>query len=235
MVQKNLAKESPGKLAKFTSEATAKRVCVDLGIPVDGLTERETVFVADYLTNGLNARRATIRAGYGHENGKPRSSMSVQRHTFILMNRKGVRLAIQEGLRLIAGEKQDWLARLAQIARGDLGDVYAVTDRGDGAFTIMEKTACAGISNIIKSVKDTKFGTEITLHDPLAAIDRLLKAQEVQANQQLLQYAIEVDKMTPHERKRVVALAARHCAGDVEDVEDWIDAELEPEVDDLDD
>lgn len=141
------------------------------------LTGKQRAFAKAYCANGFNGVRAARSAGYKGSY----STLGVLAHEN-LKNPK-VRAEIDKHFKRVAMGADEVLARLTDIARGDLADVL---DQ-DGSFDI--KTARRrGKSHLIKEQRITeKFipqeggddilirTTKIKLHDPHAALVQLGK------------------------------------------------------------
>lgn len=144
--------------------------------PARKLTGKQRAFVTAYVTNGFNATRAAISAGYvensahvtGHDN---------------LRNPK-IRLEIQRIMSEQTMPSEEVLARLTEHARGDIGDLY---DESTGQVD-WEHARTLGKTALIKKIrhKTTRktfedgtdieiFEDEIELHNPQFALQLLGK------------------------------------------------------------
>lgn len=143
----------------------------------DILTGKQKAFIVAYCSNGMNGVRAARSAGYA-------GSYSVLGNVASenLKNPK-IRKAIDAHFKRIAMGKDEVLARLTEIARGDLGDVL----NKDGTFDI-QAARRRGKSYLIKEQKiEEKFIPQegkddivirtvtIKIHDAHAALNTLAK------------------------------------------------------------
>lgn len=131
----------------------------------DGLTLKQHQFIDAYLgeANG-NATEAARIAGYalpgiqGHEN----------------LKKPYIRKIIDTKLGESAMSSAEVLARLSAIARSSLGDFINVAD--DGSYKLdLRRSKITGKLPLLKSIKPTRDGVMIELHDPQAALTTLAK------------------------------------------------------------
>jgi phage terminase small subunit len=129
------------------------------------LTYKQRLFVEAYLGEaGGNATEAARLAGYAWP----------KKVAERLVGKSGIRAAIDARLDEAALTANQVLARLSDIATGDLGDFLTIDDAG--AWSIdMRKAKRAGRTHLIKKIKASPTGTEIELHSPLDALDKLGK------------------------------------------------------------
>lgn len=133
---------------------------------MSGLTIKQKLFIDAYL-ECFNATRAAERAGY-NGNDNVLAAIGSQNLRKIKIAQK-----IQERLSESAMSTDEALGRLAEMARVDIGSFLKVDQDGD--FKI-DWSAAKGKTHLIKSVKHTTHGVSVELHDPQAAIDKILKA-----------------------------------------------------------
>lgn len=134
---------------------------------MSGLTIKQRLFIDEYL-KCFNATEAARRAGYqGNDN-----TLSQTGHKMVRNGKTAER--IKARLDESAMSTNEALGRLADMARSDIGDFIKV-DPKSGDFILNWKGA-KGKTHLIKSAKHTAHGFAIELHDPQAAIDKILKA-----------------------------------------------------------
>jgi hypothetical protein len=129
---------------------------------IDRLTFRQRLFVSYYLgeSNG-NATDAARRAGYADPNSQgPRLSVNVS-----------IRAAIDAKLEGPALAADEVLARLSEVASVDMDDFVRITARG-GTLDL-KRARERGKTHLIKSLRPTKYGLAIELHDSQAALEKL--------------------------------------------------------------
>lgn len=128
-----------------------------------GLTYKERMFVAFYLgkANG-NASEAARMAGYGV--CRVRASK--------LLTKGNIRAAIDAKLDEVSLSTDEILARLSDMGSADMGEFIKVDK--DGRPTLdLTRAKRAGKLHLIKSMKPTKFGLTVELHDSQAALEKL--------------------------------------------------------------
>ena len=128
------------------------------------MTYRRRLFVAHYLgkANG-NATEAARLSGYRQPHmAGPR-----------LMEKDGIRAAIEAHLSGPALAADEVLARLSDMASASLDDFLEIDD--DGGFKVdLAKAKRRGKLHTLKRLKQTKDGEiDIQIHDPLAALEKL--------------------------------------------------------------
>jgi phage terminase small subunit len=130
-----------------------------------GLTYKQILFVEAYLgdANG-NASEAARIAGYG--------SPGTRGHE--LVKNREVQARIQQRVAAAAMPANEVLARLSEFAAADIGDFLDVDEANLWRVNLW-KAKRGGRTRLIKKVKQTKDGTEIELHSPADAIDKLMK------------------------------------------------------------
>lgn len=124
------------------------------------LTPKHRKFVLAYLDT-FNATRAAIDAGY--------SDASANSHAPRVLARPDVTAAVEAAMREHAMRAPEVLARLADQARATLEDFITVDEHG-GARIDLARARAAGKLHLVKSVKQTRHGLHVELHDSQAAL-----------------------------------------------------------------
>lgn len=127
------------------------------------LPPKQRLFVEEYLAC-LNAAEAARRAGYSVKTARSQGQR--------LLTYADIAAAIQAGLALRAMPADEVLARLADMARADIRDLFNFDDAGE--MTGLRLTRDAPL-HLIKSVTPTRYGTKIEVHDQQAALALLGK------------------------------------------------------------
>ena len=129
------------------------------------------VFIAEYLKD-FNGSAAAARAGY---KGNPAVIASR-----LLRNVK-IKTEVERQIAERAMGADEVLQRLAEMARGDLGDAIASFPHGRGSISLVDwqKLVDAGKTHLVKKFKTTKDGVEIELHDPQRALELLGKHHQL--------------------------------------------------------
>ncbi len=130
--------------------------------PKNGFTDKEAVFIEEYLQR-WNATEAARRAGYAHP----------MQESNVVLQRPRVREIIQQRLREKAMGADEVLARLDDIARGDIAEF--ITPSGRGFRIDIKKGFEAGKSYLVKKLSKNRKGTEIELYDAMKALELLGK------------------------------------------------------------
>jgi PBSX family phage terminase large subunit len=156
----------------------------------DALTDKQRVFVEEYLTC-WNATEATRRAGYSGNDDTLRSIGSEN------LTKPNIRAFIDQRLKEKAMSADEVLARLADHARASLDDF--VTQSGRGFRIDIAKAKKAGKLHLLKSVKKGKQGTSIELVDQQAALVHLGKRHHL--------FSGEVDE-NGSDNKRIITIPA---------------------------
>lgn len=127
------------------------------------LSAKRRAFVEEYLKD-FNATAAARRAGYKHPNQMgPR-----------LVKVGIIQQAIKQRLAEAAMEADEVLARLSKQARADIAD-FIVIDEETGK-PVLDLRKAEGKTDLIKSVRETKDGTIIELHNSQSALVQMGKA-----------------------------------------------------------
>jgi phage terminase small subunit len=125
-----------------------------------GLTNKRLAFVNEYLRD-FNATQAAIRAGYSPNTARSQGQR--------LLTNVDIAAAVKEGIAEKGMGAEEVLLRLAEHARGDMGDFL---DIGSMGFVIdLNSAKEKGITHLIKKVKMRtqtsvdKSGIETETHD----------------------------------------------------------------------
>ncbi len=127
------------------------------------LTKNQRLFVHYYLgkANG-NATEAARMAGYAWpDKSGPR-----------LVGTRRISAEISKGVADAAMSAEEVLARLSEIAQGDLRPFLEQNEKGEWRFNLAKAKRK---SSIIKKVRLSRGSTEIEIHNPLDALDKLAK------------------------------------------------------------
>lgn len=147
------------------------------------LTDKQQVWLEHYLTC-WNATEAARKAGYkdpyksGYENSKK----------LYIREEIAARLAAKK---MTADEA---LARLSDIARGDMTDFLAV-QRNGLAVLDMNAAERAGKLFLVKKYKETKYGFEVELHDPMRALELIAKHHGVLRENVAIVFPPEIERL----------------------------------------
>lgn len=152
-------------MAKSKAKPTRKPTKNQVAEKLDGLTLKQRQFINAYLgeANG-NATEAARIAGYakpaeqGYEN----------------LRKPQIRSTLDARLTESAMSSQEVLSRLASMARGSVSDFLTITPNGTYCVDL-DKARLAGKLHLIKTLKPTKEGLGIELHDAQAALGLLAK------------------------------------------------------------
>jgi hypothetical protein len=121
------------------------------------------MFVSAYLgTANGNATEAARTAGYSSPH--PEGSRLLRNAT--------VRAAIDARLESAAMGVDETLARLSDMAASDFGPFLTFTKDGEPSVDL-KAMRDAGLSHLIKSIKRTRWGVSVELHDAQAALEKL--------------------------------------------------------------
>ena len=144
----------------------------------DGLTERQRVFVAEYLVD-LNGRQAAIRAGY--------SARWAKEIGWQTLRRPAVAAAIAEAQAkrstAIGGGAAAVLRELSAIGRANLLDYMRIGADGMPVFDLagLDRTIAAALCEvIIEEIEGSGDRRElrrirVKMHDKIGALDRLAR------------------------------------------------------------
>jgi phage terminase small subunit len=149
--------------------------------PVRELTDRQRLFVAEYLVD-RNATAAAIRAGYSPK----RAGSAGHRLKNLPRVREAIAAAQAERLRQVGLSRERVLEELARIAFADIRDFLTwdadgVRLRPMDALT-GEQAAC--VAEIVESGGKTGKGLRVKLHGKLAALAALARLLGVEARRE---------------------------------------------------
>lgn len=136
---------------------------------LDRLTQKQRVFVLEYLRNGFNATRAALTAGYKKDSARQTASEN--------LSKPDIAVAIKEelGRRGITAERVK--VAVAEIAFG--GDLADFDDFLKGKASLGKLRESGVSTHLLKSAsrRQTKDGESrrVELHDRLGALEKLLK------------------------------------------------------------
>lgn len=115
--------------------------------PIKELTPKQQKFISEYL-QCLNATKAAINAGYSKNGARVRGSE--------LLTNSNIQAEIQRGFSAIKMTPEEILARLADQARGDIGDLI-----DESTMTVNWRKALEeGKTHLVKKVKQTIITTD---------------------------------------------------------------------------
>lgn len=133
------------------------------------LTEKELMFVERYMTH-WNSARAAREAGYCEMNPGNAKIAGLE-----LRNKPYIQNAIDNRMRLVCMDANEALARLAEIARGDIIDFLTKNNRGEWEVDL-DKAAAANKTHLIKSYNQSRLGpANIELYSAVDALDKIAK------------------------------------------------------------
>lgn len=121
-------------------------------IGTDGLTDKQRVFIVEYLTC-WNASEAARRAGYSAKTAYSIGSENLRKPE--------IRAAIDARLQTMAMGAEEVLARLSALATADLADFL----NDAGSRLDLKRARAQGKLHLVKKFSKTKQGTSIELHD----------------------------------------------------------------------
>lgn len=133
------------------------------------LTARQRLFIDEYLRTG-NATRAAIAAGYS-----PDSARSIATEN---LTKPAIREELDRRYAENAMPANEVLARLGDIARGDMSDFVQFVDGVRLPLVDLAGAYQAGKFHLVKKIKyiPDGGGVEFELYDKLAALSQLAKA-----------------------------------------------------------
>lgn len=128
------------------------------------LTDKQQVWIEEYLIC-WNATEAARKAGYesprmsGHDN----------------LTKPYIRNLIVARLAEKKMSADEALARLSALAKADLGDFLSVQKHSGTAIVDLANAEAEGKLFLLKKYKETKYGTEVELHDPMRALELIAR------------------------------------------------------------
>lgn len=134
------------------------------------LTRKQQAFVNAYIVNGFNATQAALSAGYSEDTAYSQGAR--------LLKNVEIQTEINAYFDAYAMSAPEVLARLTQIARGDIVDV--VDERGNLDMQAAKDNNATGLIKRVKNKTVTGedkdyFETEIDVYDKLDALKTLAK------------------------------------------------------------
>lgn len=130
------------------------------------LTIRQALFV-DYYCELLNGMEAARSAGYKGDN----NTLAVTAHNNL--KKPHIAEAIKARVSAMAMTTGEALGRLGEMARADIGEFIFKDPTTDELKLDWEKAR--GKTHLIKTIRHSQSGLILELHDPQAAIDKILK------------------------------------------------------------
>jgi len=131
------------------------------------LTTKQQLFIEAYLSNGFNGVEAARAAGYRGSYATLRVIAAEN------LTKPNIKARIDERLTEAAMPANEVLARLAEIARADMGDFWNV-DGGDPRIDFKQASE-RGKLHLMKSARVTDKGMSFELHDKMGALNTLAK------------------------------------------------------------
>lgn len=143
------------------------------------LAPDELVFVEAFLETG-NASEAYRRTGNKY------TSNSLANHAHQMKRRPHVAAEIAFRMRSEVMDANEVLMRLARIARSNIADYLDIDENGYWNVNLAKAKNDRKLG-VVKSIEATKYGTKVTLHDPMKALELIGKAHalwvDVKANE----------------------------------------------------
>ena len=140
--------------------------------PIDPLSPKQRRFVTAYISNGRDATKAYIKAGYS-KNGAAQSAARLLKNAKIAEELSRVAVAaIKE-----TEATQEWvLNQWMAVAKGTVADVLEIDDLGAAKLKKLDSLSSEQLA-LISSVKmgEGGFPAEVKLNDRLKALDALSK------------------------------------------------------------
>lgn len=178
--------------------------------PNSGLTDKQRRFVEEYTVD-FNATQAAIRAGYSEDTAYSIGSENLKKPE--------IDRAIRSRLNELAMSADEALKRLADWARGDVGDLIEL--RGDEGHWVLdlEKARERGKLHLIKEISyDANGQPKVKLYDAKDAVKQIARAHGVFVDK--IEHSgpeggpIEVDVDDARERldRRIARIAERRGA-----------------------
>lgn len=140
------------------------------------LTPKQQAFIAVYIQS-WNATHAAIQAGYSPKTARQQASR--------LLSNVYVADEIEQRLGQLKMSGNEALARLSDIARGDISDFLTVTDEATGID--FEKAIKNGKMHLLKKITFGKGKVSFEMYDKQAALNTIAK------HHGLLNEKIEID------------------------------------------
>lgn len=158
---------------------------------VSELTDKEQAFVQHYLTC-WNASEAARLAGYSEKSARSIGSEN--------LTKPNIRAAIAARMAEQAMDADEALARLADLARGDIRELLTFDDAG--VFSGLKLHRDAPL-HLIKKLTPTKYGTAVELHDSFAALIKVGETHGLfKAGDDILKY-LDLSKLSDDQLTRL--------------------------------
>lgn len=146
-----------------------------MSLPTKRLTEKESRFVAAFLGDAQgNGTKAAVLAGYGKSGAKVIACRLLKKPKIqaALVNLKNQKvndtLTVSEIVRERVMSGDEAMERLTTFARADIGQILGPDD----AISKLP----ADVRQTIKSVRPTRYGRVIELHDAMKATELIAKS-----------------------------------------------------------
>ena len=142
------------------------------------LTEKQFLFVNEYLSNGQNALQAAIKSGYAKPEVQSSRLLDNVRIASIIQDKTQELVEkVQEQTEI---RFEDWVNQYASIAFSDITEFFDTHDiklesgRSNNIFLVKDvKSLPKHIRVCIQEITPTAQGYKIKLHDKLKALDRV--------------------------------------------------------------
>ena len=143
-----------------------------------GMSPKQLLFCLIYLTNGMNARQAALRAGYSH----PAAGTA----TTWIDRKPQIKNYIQAWVKDMCMSNHEVLAHITDLARGGFMDIAISTRErklGKTNYTVqdlvvnIEAAKQAGVMGQVKKIRQTRNGIEVEVFDRLKAQELLARAK----------------------------------------------------------
>jgi hypothetical protein len=146
-------------------------------MPDEKLRPRQRLFIAHYL-ECLNATEAARRAGY-------KDGPWLRHFAQKLTTKVHIREAIREGLDAMTMSAAEILARIAAVARGNIGDFLEIDASGHARINVAKAKELGQLGLIKRLVVDANGRPEIELHNALDALAHLARVFSLFAGKQI--------------------------------------------------
>ena len=131
-------------------------------IGADGLTDKQRVFVEQYLIC-WNASEAARLAGYSEKSARSIGSEN--------LTKPNIQELIEQRIATMALSADEVLARLSDLANADMSDFISLSEQG---FKIdLKKARDLGRTHLIRKIRQDQNGIQIELHDAKDALIQL--------------------------------------------------------------
>lgn len=140
------------------------------------LNPRQQAFIAEYLQS-WNATSAAIQAGYSEKTARQQASR--------LLSNVNISKEIEQRVAVLKMSGDEALARLSDIARGDIADFLSIDNEATGLDFV--KARNAGKLHLIKKITFGKGKVSFEMYDKQAALNTIAK------HHGLLNEKIEID------------------------------------------